>query len=345
MYHFPLKRAEEQITVVANRYSFPRPCLTFHFIHTTDHTTFRPQNVRVIESVFYHHPNAKVILHFIDRNMMTLRPLLRIRDEAGYNLQLKEHHLENLIQTAIDMPNSAINEEAARSWMSKIEIYRKEKYWYAQYSDGLRLLFLYTQGGVYMDTDVIVVKPLDQLHNVAGFASNAKLVNNAVLIFDKGNSFLGDCINEYFSTFKTEVWDFNGPQLLTRVQKREPYSSCQDRAAKRIADATSSSMSIGYKNCLADAPEVCSVEILEEAAFSPIRWNEIGKICFKAELNASSVASKVNASKVKEDIEKSSYVVHAYNKISSEFFMSKLKPNTVCHWAYNLFCIFCDEVL
>ena len=162
-----------------------------------------------------------------------------------------------------------------------------------------------------MDTDVIVVKPLDQLHNVVGFAQNDKLVNNAVLIFDKGNSFLADCINEYFSTFKTEVWGFNGPQLLTRVLKREPYNTCLDRAKKEQKGekqaSTVSSHILGAKNC--------PVSILKEEAFYPMRWYDVVETCFKDQLNTS---------QVKATIEASSYIVHTNGKVSTEYFQNKL---------------------
>ena len=102
--------------------------LTFHFIHTTNAATFRAQNVRAIESVFYHHPNATVIIHCMDMNITTLQPLRRIRDEAGYALQFEAYHLEDLINTAVALPNSTINKEAARVWMGKVETYSKTKF-------------------------------------------------------------------------------------------------------------------------------------------------------------------------------------------------------------------------
>ena len=47
-------------------------------------------------------------------------------------------------------------------------------------------------GGVYMDMDVIVLKPLDSLHNTVGseVAANGELrLNGAFLAFNKSRSF------------------------------------------------------------------------------------------------------------------------------------------------------------
>jgi hypothetical protein len=80
---------------------------------------------------------------------------------------------------------------------------------------------------MYMDTDVIVIRPLDQLDNVIGF-ERPDGPASGVLKFAKGNAFLGDCINEYFATYKsnTHSWGYVGPNLLKRIYQGK-YPECQ----------------------------------------------------------------------------------------------------------------------
>ena len=113
-----------------------RPSLTFHFIHSTYSSTFQLQNVRAIESVFYHHPNAKVTIHYRDKNITRLRPLLRIKNEAGYDLRFEEYNVKDLVEAAVSMPNNTINKTAAHAWMGKVETYAKAKFWYSHQTDG-----------------------------------------------------------------------------------------------------------------------------------------------------------------------------------------------------------------
>lgn len=54
-----------------------------------------------------------------------------------------------------------INATAARLWESKLlSHWKTEQYWYSNEANLLRLCLLYTQGGIYLDTDVVLVRPL-----------------------------------------------------------------------------------------------------------------------------------------------------------------------------------------
>ena len=323
------------VTQTVHKHSRP---LIFHLIHSTDVATFRRHNVRAIESIFYHHPKAKVVLYVNRNEMKTLPPpLLRMHDERGYDLTMEEYNWKDLIRSALTIPNHTIQPKAALQWTKKISMYQKSKFWYSHQTDGVRLLLLYTKGGIYMDTDMIIVKPLDSLQNVVG-RENRGQINGAVLIFDKGNPFLADCINEYFSTFRPRSWTYNGPLLLTRVLQREPYSSCQNLTRRENETATSStsrcSPSSNDKKCM-----TCPVTVLEQAAFYPMQWFQVTETCFK---------EHPNVSEVKAQIEASSYIVHTNNKASNEYWEAnsyRTTPNTLCHWLYNTFCIFCDDAL
>ncbi|KAK8524447.1 hypothetical protein V6N13_015469 [Hibiscus sabdariffa] len=82
-------------------------------------------------------------------------------------------------------------------------------------SNLLRLALLYKYGGVYIDTDVIVLKSFDNLRNAISAQSidvetkNWSRLNNAVLIFDKQHPLLFEFIQEFALTFDGNKWGHN----------------------------------------------------------------------------------------------------------------------------------------
>lgn len=77
------------------------------------------------------------------------------------------------------------------------EAYEAKKY--AFVTDYVRLYAICTQGGIYMDTDVMVLKPLDDyLHHQAfsGFESKTK-VPTGIMASQKGHPLIGEMLSHY----------------------------------------------------------------------------------------------------------------------------------------------------
>jgi hypothetical protein len=75
-------------------------------------------------------------------------------------------------------------------------------------------------GGVYMDMDVILLKPLDSLHNAIGseiLANGEVRLNGAVMVFNKSSPFLRECLEEFTATYDDTLLEWNGAELVTRV--------------------------------------------------------------------------------------------------------------------------------
>ena len=99
----------------------------------------------------------------------------------------------------------------AESFLSKLDSARKGRYWYVNV---LRLLTLYQQGGIYTlyNQSLHTLKP-----NSIGWQDRYNLsLNNAFLKFEKGNSFLLACLNEFAAHYDGIVWGSNGPKLLAQ---------------------------------------------------------------------------------------------------------------------------------
>ena len=139
--------------------------LTFHFIFTTTETNrlsqfytnnnatvsgaFNWVHMRAIESVFYHHPFATVLIH--SNTLQQQR--FNVLTESGYKIEVQRYNISNLIARS---PARLFTD-------SRLSEAMHGPYWYSHETDFLRMLILYTYGGVYMDTDMVLVKPVEKL--------------------------------------------------------------------------------------------------------------------------------------------------------------------------------------
>ncbi|CAN1149796.1 Lactosylceramide 4-alpha-galactosyltransferase [Linum perenne] len=159
-------------------------------------------------------------------------------------------------------------------------------------SNLLRLALLYKFGGIYVDTDVVVLRSFSGLRNSIG-AQTVDLgsgkwsrLNNAVLVFDRKHPLLLKFIEEFTLTFDGNKWGHNGPYMVSRVVKR-----VGDRGAG------------GGK-----------FTVLPPSAFYPVDWSRIHGL-FKGPRNGTH--SKWIRGKF-ERIKKESYAVHLWNRQSRD---------------------------
>lgn len=156
-------------------------------------------------------------------------------------------------------------------------------------SNLLRLAVLYKYGGVYLDTDFIVLKEFSDLRNSIGAQSiddasgNWTRLNNAALIFDKNHPLLYKFIEEFALTFDGNKWGHNGPYLVSRV-------------VRRVATRP------GY-----------NFTVLPPMAFYPVYWNRIGGF-FRQPRNQ--VDSKWVEAKLLQ-LSEETYGLHLWNKQSN----------------------------
>ena len=98
----------------------------------------------------------------------------------------------------------------------------KYKLW-AFMSDYLRLWILYREGGIYMDTDVQVIKPFDNLlnHNMfLGYEMN-DYIGTGIIGADKNNPFIKKLLDFY----SEKIWNvnyYNNPIIFNNVLKENP---------------------------------------------------------------------------------------------------------------------------
>ena len=286
--HLPLKRLGISVATHADESHD-----LFHMIYTTTQISWRV--IRAVEYIFYHHPNAKVVVH--SNTLPKDNDFLRFV-EAGYKLVVREYELEYLI----DQCNA--DGQSKRDFLQRLPHISKGKYWYSHETDLLRAMVLYIWGGVYLDTDMYILKPLlksDLQNTWSCQSSRAHDANVAMLIFDQGSPMLLRYINRYLGEYNQECWGCNGPQLLYRVYREPEYQ----QFSSPQKDYTS---------------------------FYPYTWHEVHK-CFD---------EKTSFDWFNNTRFSNSWALHLNTKLTSNYI--SLEQGTICYDVLQRFCIFCDEI-
>ncbi len=101
--------------------------------------------------------------------------------------------------------------------------------WPQYAADVMRLQILLAHGGVYMDTDMLLLKPLrehmgDKL--VLSWENPGQTsICNALMMSPPGNDFIAEWLDRLPAALKSDTWAFGGvvlPGLLARAQELEP---------------------------------------------------------------------------------------------------------------------------
>ena len=93
------------------------------------------------------------------------------------------------------------------------DAYRHKKY--AFVADYVRFYALYHEGGIYMDTDMLLLKPLDYFleHSLFAGLQDSLSVNYAIVGAKAGNTFNKECL-DYYDSIK---FDMVSPPIITHI--------------------------------------------------------------------------------------------------------------------------------
>ncbi|XP_075793408.1 alpha-1,4-N-acetylglucosaminyltransferase-like [Pelodiscus sinensis] len=102
------------------------------------------------------------------------------------------------------------------SWYRKANP-AQERYWLIVTSDASRLALVWKYGGIYMDTDVISIKPI-LLENFLT-AEDFQWSSSGIFGFSRHHKFMWDCMEDFVQNYRGDIWGYQGPRLLTRRLK------------------------------------------------------------------------------------------------------------------------------
>ncbi|KAG6581522.1 hypothetical protein SDJN03_21524, partial [Cucurbita argyrosperma subsp. sororia] len=169
---------------------------------------FGVRHQRGLESVFSHHQNACVVI-FSETIELDF---------------FKDNFVKNGYKVAVAMPNldELLKDTPTHKFASIWFEWKKTKFYSIHYSELVRLAVLYKYGGIYLDSDIVVLKPLSSLQNSVGMEDQlaGSSLNGAIMVFRRHSPFIMECLKEYYSTYDDRSFRWNGAELLTRVAKR-----------------------------------------------------------------------------------------------------------------------------
>ena len=159
-----------------------------------------------------------------------------------------------------------------------------------------------------MDTDVIVVRPLDSLKRNTIGREDKNYLNGAFMTFEKGNMYLKACSEEFARNYDPHSWGGNGRELLTRVWKRNRKSN--------------------------------DVQVVQYHAIQMFPHSKIKKQCFY-ETSGKNFDSKMRI------IRTEAYSVHLNSRITGgeERMYNRLKEGTICSHLFNEYCVICNDII
>ncbi|XP_066454186.1 alpha-1,4-N-acetylglucosaminyltransferase-like [Eleutherodactylus coqui] len=102
-------------------------------------------------------------------------------------------------------------------WYEKIDP-RRDIYWTHVKADACRLALIWKYGGIYMDTDVISIRPIPEDNFLA--AENTKSTSNSVFGLSLHHKLSWEFMENFVQNYKGTVWGHQGPGVFTRVVKK-----------------------------------------------------------------------------------------------------------------------------
>ncbi|XP_058083356.1 uncharacterized protein LOC131231241 [Magnolia sinica] len=268
--------------------------------------SFGRRELFAVESIFKSHPNACLLI--ISSSMDSTRGarLLRPFSSQGFRVSAISPDFASIFK-----------DTGAEVWFNKLKngnVNPGEVPLGQNLSNLLRLAVLYKFGGIYIDTDIIVMKSFSSLRNVIGAQTidvetgNWSRLNNAVMVFDKKHPLLYKFIKEFTLTFDGNKWGHNGPYLVSRVVSR--------LERKPGFDFT----------------------VLRPTAFYPVVWSRIRSLFHGPRDKGHSKWAKGKLAQIRKE----SFAIHLWNRQSRRL---KVEEGSVIGRVMLDCCIFCNSSL
>ncbi|GBM24986.1 Lactosylceramide 4-alpha-galactosyltransferase [Araneus ventricosus] len=243
---------------------------TIFFLETSNSSHLSARQACAVESAALHHPEWQVRVLFASSQPLNLTNSFMELFTLFGNVRFLRMELDFI------MPGTPL-----WYWYQKGS-WRSSPHKIVHLSDAIRLCLLWKYGGIYLDTDVIVLRSLSKLRNAVSFDSGTNL-GNSFLSFDRGQSLLRFTLADYVSSYNPYSFANNGPVLLNRNFK--------EHCKPKFNNATDN---------------ICHVNVLPRKSVYPIDYSQ-WQVYFKPQ-----------TATLSETAFNSSYVIHVWNKMNSD---------------------------
>nr|XP_022907909.1 lactosylceramide 4-alpha-galactosyltransferase-like [Onthophagus taurus] len=169
-----------------------------------------PRASCALESAALYHPNRSIYYIYVIRNEYNTATTI---EEKYLRTVLKEYKNVNVVYAKVPdlIKNTCIQELFGK------HLIETSSYFVEHFSDAFRLIVLMKFGGIYLDSDVIVMRSLNDLGlNFVGKESETVL-GTAILAFEKGSYLLNALLKDFNINYDPKSWSGHGPLLLTKL--------------------------------------------------------------------------------------------------------------------------------
>ena len=155
----------------------------------------------------------------VDSGSFIILHIFKRTQDCGL-LELNNVFFPRRIYTSvIDMDSlAAVSESEDILDLLSAKSVKRGPYYYSHVTDYLRFAVLFSFGGTYIDTDMVLMQNPQGIYNM-GMESEA-FANGAFLSFEVGHNFLRQCLREFRTAYNENTWGCVGPMLLTDILNR-----------------------------------------------------------------------------------------------------------------------------
>ncbi|XP_074860174.1 alpha-1,4-N-acetylglucosaminyltransferase-like [Carettochelys insculpta] len=177
------------------------------FVETTDHLEPSPLASCSVESAARIYQDRSVVYF-----MKGLKNNTELVSNSAYPAFTLLSAMENVHIRPFQM-DALFQETPLLPWYRRVNP-DQEVYWRHVSSDACRYALIWKYGGIYMDTDVISLRPIS-LENFLT-AEDLKLMGSAIFGFSHHHPFVWGCMEDFVENYNGADWGYQGPKLLTR---------------------------------------------------------------------------------------------------------------------------------
>ncbi|XP_041037469.1 lactosylceramide 4-alpha-galactosyltransferase-like isoform X2 [Carcharodon carcharias] len=181
------------------------------FVQTSDELNPSPLAKCAVESAARRNPN-KTVYYF----MKGFNGNISAYQKPEFNAIPLLSSIPNVVILPLNL-DELFSSTRLADWYKEVDP-DMEEYWIYVLSDACRIALLWKYGGIYLDTDVISLKPLEFQNFICAQSENG--ANGAALGFTRSHSFTEMCLTDYVENYDGEAWGHQGPDLMTRMLKK-----------------------------------------------------------------------------------------------------------------------------
>jgi len=273
----------------------------FLIFQTKGNVTLLKRNpIMLLDSLCFHHPDIPIYLFVLNGSAHVDWDVTNAFSQKGCHIKV----------VPIDL-RSFVRGTPVQAWIaSHGHSFEAGPYWYSHVTDLFRLTIPWQYGGIYLDTDFIVTRPIAHIRNTL-VRESKEFINNAFSVFDARHPFLDFAMRKALHWYDPSIWNSLGPRLITR-------------AFDEWSKSTANEFCPGPK----------CVHVLDSRAAFPIHYTKANNLF----VDASSAEVDLELGKLSESQEV--FAIHYSNKLSES---KSLAGDSYLKQIYSNNCVLCFD--